>query len=134
LPPDVLEQAARERREQKRYKVEARKKACPAFGAGRGLHGGSPVGLGGVSLPGPANHPNPILILDSLLLILAWVGWWFGAPVGSRGHPWVSPIGGYQGIIEEVTGGRLTYREALREMVKSMVNATPRIIKHMLPR
>ena len=41
---------------------------------------------------------------------------------------------GVVNIIEEVTGGRLTYREALREMVKSMVNATPRIIKHMLPR
>jgi len=36
-------------------------------------------------------------------------------------------------LIEKTTGGKLTYREALREMVKSMVNATPRIIKHIPP-
>ncbi|WP_156519800.1 NAD(P)/FAD-dependent oxidoreductase [Caldivirga sp. MU80] len=40
---------------------------------------------------------------------------------------------GVVNIIEKTTGGKLTYREALREMVKSMVNATPRIIKHIPP-
>jgi len=81
-------------RKQRSYKALRRKRTCPA--TRRGLmpttwSGGFPVG---------SPHRGPPTILTQSLsfsLFSLWVGWWFGAPVGSRRHPWVSPRGGYQG-------------------------------------
>ena len=55
---------AREERGRKRYKDEVRNKAHPATPAGLDLPiGTTPAGSRWVSPPGPANHPNPILIV-----------------------------------------------------------------------
>ena len=82
----VAEQVAREVREQRSYKALRRKRSRPA--TRRGLM--PTTWSGGFPVRSPRRGP-PTILTQSLSLNF-WVRWWFGAPVGSRGHPWVSSV------------------------------------------